>query len=96
MGKYCLVKGIRAYPNQSEPIRINQNNDPNRLYKEVWFGLGGMVSAVYATEVSLEEYYAYTTEATEKVAVQRLADQLGGDIELAIRQMAQTQREKNK
>ena len=55
-----------------------------------------MVSAVYATEVSLEEYYAYTTEATEKVAVQRLADQLGGDIELAIRQMAQAQREKNK
>ena len=62
----------------------------------MWFGLGGMVSAVYATEVSLEEYYAYTTEATEKVAVQRLAEQLGGNIELAIRQMAQAQREKNK
>lgn len=41
-------------------------NNPSRLYKEVWIGLGGTQSAVYATEVSAEEYLAYTTEETEK------------------------------
>lgn len=98
MNKFDAIQDALGLTNKEKEqiLSINQNNDPNRLYKEVWFGLGGMVSAVYATEVSLEEYYAYTTEATEKVAVQRLADQLGGDIELAIRQMAQNQREKHK
>ena len=54
-------------------------NNPSRLYKEVWIGLGGTRSAVYATEVSAEEYLAYTTEETEKVEVYRLAEQLGGE-----------------
>ena len=45
---------------KSQILSINQNNDPNRLYKEVWIGLGGMQSAVYATEVSMEEYLTYT------------------------------------
>ena len=45
-------------------------------YKEVWIGLGGVQSAVYATEVSVPEYLAYTTEETEKVEVQRLAGEL--------------------
>ena len=31
---------------KSQILSINQNNDPNRLYKEVWIGLGGMQSAV--------------------------------------------------
>ncbi|EEK16202.1 conjugation system ATPase, TraG family, partial [Porphyromonas uenonis 60-3] len=96
MNKFDAIQEALGLTNKEKEqiLSINQNNDPNRLYKEVWFGLGGMVSAVYATEVSLEEYFAYTTEATEKVAVQRLAAQLGGNIELAIRQMAQAQREK--
>lgn len=37
-------------------LSINLANDPKRLYKEVWIGLGGIKSAVYATEVSAEEY----------------------------------------
>ncbi|MBB1647395.1 TraG family conjugative transposon ATPase [Sphingobacterium sp. UME9] len=41
---------------KSQVLSINMNNDPSRLYKEVWIGLGGTQSAVYATEVSLEEY----------------------------------------
>ena len=44
--------------------------------------------AVYATEVSREEYLAYTTEETETVEVMRLADRLGGDIEQAISRLA--------
>ena len=77
---------------KSQILSINQNNDPHRLYKEAWIGLGGMQSAVYATEVSLEEYLTYTTEETEKVEVLRLAEQLGGDIEVAIRQLAREKR----
>ena len=57
-------------------------------------GLGGTQSAVYATEVSAEEYLAYTTEETEKVEVYRLAEQLGGDIEATIRQLAERRRNK--
>lgn len=52
-------------------------------------GLGGVQSAVYATEVSKQEYLAYTTEESEKIEVQRLAESLGGDIELAIKQLAE-------
>ncbi len=77
---------------KAQILSINQSNDPSRKYKEVWIGLGGVQSAVYATEVSVPEYLAYTTEETEKVEVQRLAGELGGDIELAIRQLAEGKR----
>ena len=74
---------------RSQILSINMSNHPGRKYKEVWIGLGGVKSAVYATEVSKSEYLAYTTEETEKVEVQRLAEKLGGDMELAIRQLAE-------
>lgn len=50
-------------------LSVNKANDPNRKYKEVFISLGGMLSKVYRTEVSLEEYLAYTTEESEKVKV---------------------------
>jgi conjugation system TraG family ATPase len=78
---------------KAQVLSINMNNDPSRLYKEVWIGLGGVQSAVYATEVSLEEYLAYTTEETEKLEVMELAAQLGGNVELAIRRIAAKRRE---
>jgi hypothetical protein len=70
------------------------NNDGGRLYKEVWIGLGGTQSAVYATEVSTEEYLTYTTEETEKMEVLNLAEKLDGNIEQAIKQLAEKAREK--
>ena len=73
---------------KSQILSINLSNDPSRRYKEVWIGLGGVQSAVYATEVSAEEYLCYTTEETEKMQVMARAEQLGGDIEAAIRQLA--------
>ena len=79
---------------KSQILSINLSNNPNRLYKEVWIGLGGTQSAVYATEVSPEEYLAYTTEETEKMQVLTRARQLGGDIEAAIKQIANERREK--
>ena len=80
---------------RSQILSINMANAPNRLYKEVWIGLGGTQSAVYATEVSLEEYYTYTTEETEKVELFRLSEKLGGNLELAIRQLAEQKRNEN-
>lgn len=73
---------------RAQILSINLSNDPKRLYKEVWIGLGGVQSAVYATETSVEEYLCYTTEESEKMQVMELAEKLGGDIEAAIRQLA--------
>jgi conjugation system TraG family ATPase len=80
---------------RSQILSINRSNDPNRLYKEVWIGLGGVQSAVYATEVSMEEYLCYTTEETEKLELMRLTEKLDGNIELAIKQLAESRRTKN-
>ena len=75
---------------KSQILSINMAQKPLRLYKEVWIGLGGTQSASRtATEVSPEEYLAYTTEESEKTEVYRLAEKLGGDIEGAIRQLAE-------
>jgi hypothetical protein len=78
---------------KAQVLSINMNNDPSRTYKEVWIGLGGTHSAVYATEVSLEEYLAYTTEETEKLEVMQLARESGGNVELAIKRIAASRRE---
>lgn len=77
---------------KAQILSINMANNPSRRYKEVWIGLGGIQSAVYATEVSLEEYYCYTTEETEKLELFRLSEKLGGNIELAIKQLAESKR----
>ncbi len=79
---------------RSQILSINMSNHPGRKYKEVWIGLGGVQSAVYATEVSIPEYLAYTTEETEKVEVIRRADALGGDMELAIKQLVESKTNK--
>jgi len=73
-------------------LSINMANNPSRKYKEVWFGLGGVQSAVYATEVSTEEYLTYTTEESEKKEVFDKTEELGGDYELAIKHLAESKR----
>ena len=70
-------------------IWILTENHATRSYKEVWIGLGGVQSAVYATEVSKAEYLTYTTEETEKMRVLARAEQLDGNMELAVRQLAE-------
>lgn len=77
-------------------LSINQANRPGNAYREVWIGLGGTRSAVYATEVSEEEYMVYTTEESEKLELQRLADGLDGDLELAVRRLAGKRRDEKK
>ncbi|MGQ2983103.1 TraG family conjugative transposon ATPase [Flavobacterium sp.] len=75
-------------------LSVNKANDPDKNYKEVFISLGGVLSKVYRTEVSLEEYLAYTTEESEKVKVQEYAARYGGDIRKGIAALAQDIREK--
>lgn len=95
MNKFDAIQSLLGLTDKEKAqiLSINQANDPSRLYKEVWIGLGGTQSAVYATEVSTQEYLAYTTEETEKMEVYALAEKLGGDIEAAIRQIAEKKKE---
>src|SRR6187401_3224292 len=65
-------------------LSINKANEPLRKYKEVFISLGGVLSRVYRTEVSLEEYLAYTTEETEKVKVAQWARRFGGNMQRGI------------
>ncbi|MDB0680577.1 TraG family conjugative transposon ATPase [Barnesiella intestinihominis] len=95
MNKFDAIQSLLGLTDKEKAqiLSINQANDPSRLYKEVWIGLGGTQSAVYATEVSTQEYLAYTTEETEKMEVYALAEKLGGNIEAAIRQIAEKRKE---
>ncbi|GGF42641.1 TraG family conjugative transposon ATPase [Echinicola rosea] len=68
-------------------MSINRANEPGKKYKEVFIGLGP-VSKVYRTEVSPEEYLAYTTEQKEKIKVQERANAFGGDLEKGIAEVA--------
>ena len=90
MNKFDSIQALLGLTEKErgQILSINMANHPNRLYKEVWIGLGGTQSAVYATEVSAEEYYTYTTEETEKMEVMDLTKKLNGDIELAIKQLS--------
>ncbi len=69
-------------------LSVNKANDPDKKYKEVFISLGGMLSKVYRTEVSLEEYLAYTTEESEKMKMNAYARKFGGDIKKGIAAMA--------
>jgi conjugation system TraG family ATPase len=75
-------------------LSVNKSNDPDKKYKEVFISLGGMLSKVYRTEVSLEEYLAYTTEETEKMKVQAYAKKFDGDIKKGIAALANDLRQK--
>ena len=76
-------------------LSINKANDPRGKYKEVFISLGGTLSKVYRVEVSPEEYLAYTTEQTEKMALMAHAEQYGGDLEKGIAAMAEAGRGSN-
>ncbi len=95
MNKFDSIQALLGLTEKekSQVLSINMSNAPSRKYKEVWFGLGGVQSVVYATEVSLEEYYTYTTEESEKLELLQLTEKLDGNIELAIKQLAESKRQ---
>ncbi len=94
MNKFDSIQDLLGLSEKekSQILSINLSNHPNRKYKEVWIGLGGSHSAVYATEVSLEEYYTYTTEESEKMELFQLSEKLNGNMEMAVKQLASKNR----
>jgi conjugation system TraG family ATPase len=75
-------------------LSINKANDPSKRYKEVFISLGGMLSKVYRTEVSPEEYFAYTTEEKEKVKLMQYTARSNGDMQKGIAAMVDEMRSK--
>lgn len=96
MNKFSKIQELLGLTDKEKAqiLSINMANSASRRYKEVWFGLGGVQSTVYATEVSVQEYLTYTTEETEKLEVMQLTEKLGGNIELAIKQLAESKKGK--
>ena len=82
LNKFSQIQSLLGLTDKEKAqiLSVNMSNDPRRKYKEVWFGLGGVQSTVYATEVSLEEYLCYSTEESEKVELEGLTKELGGNI----------------
>ena len=97
LNKFSQIQSLLGLTDKEKAqiLSVNMSNDPRRKYKEVWFGLGGVQSTVYATEVSLEEYLCYSTEESEKVELEGLTKELGGNIELDIRRLAEKKRNQN-
>jgi conjugation system TraG family ATPase len=79
---------------KAQVLSMNKANDPKRKYKEVFISLGGQHSKVYRTEVSPQEYYAYTTEESEKLLVQEYAQKYGS-VQKGIAMLVQDLQNKN-
>ena len=77
--KFDQIQQLLGLTNKERALvlSVNKANDPKRRYKEVFISLGGTQSKVYRTEVSKEEYLAYTTEETEKIKVLEYAERFG-------------------
>lgn len=87
--KFDLIQQLLGLTDKERSmiLSINKANDPSRKYKEVFIGLGSH-SQVFRTEVSIEEYLTYTTEEKEKMRIEELCLQYGGNREKAIAQLA--------
>lgn len=72
---------------KEQVLSLNRANEPGRRYREIYIELGNQVQKVYRYEPSPEEYYAFSTEQTEKLKVQQYTEQLG-DIRKALRALA--------
>lgn len=95
--KFDLIQQLLGLTEKEKSLvlSMNRGNDPSRKYKEVFISLGGTHSKVYATEVSLEEYLAYTTEESEKVKVHAYTKKWNGNIRKAIEELAEEIRNKH-
>lgn len=96
MNKFHEVQELLGLTEKEKTLILSMNkaNDPTKKYKEVFISLGGILSKVYRTEVSLEEYLAYTTEEKEKIIVQQYSKKYGS-IEKGISVLASEIRNKS-
>ncbi len=77
-------------------LSINQANHPGRFYREVWIGLGGTHSAVYATEVSDRGICRIYHGRVGKAGIAEAGQELGGNLELAVKRIAEMRRERKR
>lgn len=77
--KFTLIQELLGLNEKEKALILSMNraNDPSRKYKEVFISLGGIISKVYRTEVSPEEYMTYSTEEREKLKVLQYAEKYG-------------------
>lgn len=68
-------------------LSVNKANDSHRKYRELYIELGNQLMKVYGFEPSIEEYYAYSTEQTEKLKVEEYTRKYG-DIRKALKALA--------
>lgn len=75
---------------KAEILSINRGHDPGpgRPYKDLWIGLGPLVSHVYRLEVSPEEYWVYTSDQAEKLRLEEYIKRYG-DIRKAVEKLVQ-------
>jgi conjugation system TraG family ATPase len=79
MNKFDKLQEVLGLSGKAKTLQlsVNRANDPDRPYREVFIDQGGQLMKVYRVELSPAEYLAYTTEETEKLEVQRYAEQYG-------------------
>src|SRR5690606_40800756 len=73
---------------KAQVLSLNRSNDPELKYKEVFISLGGVVSRVFRTEVSLEEYLIFSTEQKEKLMLSEYVRLAGGSLHSGLRNLA--------
>jgi conjugation system TraG family ATPase len=79
MNKFEAIQALMGMTDKGreQVLSINKANDPNRKYRELYIELGNQLMKVYRYEPSIEEYYAYSTEQTEKLKVQEYTAKYG-------------------
>jgi len=78
---------------KAEILSLNKGHEPGSLYKDLWIGIGAVHSKVYRLEVSLEQYFVYSSEQRDKMLVTQYIERYG-DVKTAIARLAADQRAK--
>lgn len=76
-------------------LSLNLANDPDMTYRELLIDQGGQSVKVYRNILSPQEYYAYTTELSEKLQVEAYARRYG-TMQEGITRLVQEQSHENK
>jgi conjugation system TraG family ATPase len=77
--KFDAIQAVMGMTDKGreQVLSVNKANDHNRKYRELYIELGNQLMKVYRYEPSIEEYYAYSTEQTEKLKVQEYTRKYG-------------------
>lgn len=89
MNRFGELKTALAMSENAKNIllSVNRDNEPGRVYREIYIEQANGMMKVVRNELSKSEYLAYTTEEREKVQVQAYAEKYGS-MEAGIQQLA--------